>query len=429
VETITIKNNVFTRPIHLDNAGKLYPFIDPKKRTSLFSLTVTMKEKVNNKLLQKALNQTIVKFPSFNVKLKNGFFWHYLMSNEKVATIKRGYLNENMFINKKENNEFLFKVLYSRKTISLIVFHALTDGAGAMVFLKSLLNEYISLCGQNVFTTESIPKYKDRAEHISECEDSFKKFYKDWKSGLKSKSRAYHFDGIKEEKGRINTIIGTLKVDDLLKVTRENNVSITTYLTALYLYVLQSIQIHENKGVLKPIRIQVPVNLRSMYPSKTLRNFTSFVVPELKAKIGEYTFDEVLKEVDSYFKLEMNKRKLTAQFSDNVRAENNPIIKRMPRFIKKPIMLYVSHQLGAKSQSGTLSNLGRIVLPKYIEEHVEKYEPMLLPGKTIRNSCALASYKGKVHIIFARTIKESTLENMFFSKLTEKGLNIKIQVN
>ena len=429
METITIKDNVFTRPIELDNAGKLYPFIDPKKRTSLFSLTVTLKDDIKSDILQSALTHIIMKFPLFNVKLKNGFFWHYLTNNENIAVIKKGYLNSNMYIDKKENNEFLFKVLYFDRKISLIVFHALTDGAGAMVFLKALLNEYIRLLGENVFVTENIPKYKDHEKHISECEDSFKKFYKDWKKGLTSKSRAYHYEGTKEEKGKINIITGILKVEDLLLITRANKVSITIYLTALYIHVLQNLQVQENKMFAKPIRIQVPVNLRSMYPSKTLRNFTSFVIPELKAKNKKYTFEEILNEVHNCFKLEMNKRKLTAQFSNNVRAEKNPILKRLPRFIKKPIMLYVSHQLGAKLQSGTLSNLGIIKLPKYMEEYIEKYEPLILPGKTIRNSCALASYKGEVHIIFARTIKEPTLENLFFSQLVERGINIKIEEN
>ncbi|MBN2853282.1 MAG: hypothetical protein JXQ23_11160 [Clostridia bacterium] len=428
MESISSVNSTYASTFDIDNAGKLYPIIDPKKRTSLFSLSLTMKEKVNDKILERALLETLTRFPVFNVKLRKNFFWHYFVSNDKSPVITQGELSDNLFIDKKLNNEFLFKVIYSENKISLIIFHALTDGAGAMVFVKALMNEYIKILGKNVFQTESIPKHKEKADQIFEGEDSFKKFYKNWKNGMKTKSKAYHFNGLREDSRRVNITVGTMKVEDLLKVTREKDVTVTTYLTALYIYVLQNLQLSENRRRLRPIRIQVPINLRTIYPSKTLRNFSSYVIPELKTNRGEYSFSEIIDEVHHFFKLEINKRKLTAQFSDNVRMENNPVIRRLPLFIKKPITLYISYQLGQKCQSGTLSNIGKVELPEYMTEYINKYEAILVPGKMTHSSCALASYNNEIHIAFSRTIKESTLESMFFSELIKNGINTKIEV-
>ncbi|HAD20370.1 MAG TPA: hypothetical protein DCF42_08245, partial [Lachnospiraceae bacterium] len=49
------------------------------------------------------------------------------------------------YINAEANKNYLFRVTYFRRRINLEVFHVLTDGMGAINFLKELLYQYLRL--------------------------------------------------------------------------------------------------------------------------------------------------------------------------------------------------------------------------------------------------------------------------------------------
>ena len=48
----------------------------------------------------------------------------------------------------------------------------------------------------------------------------------------------------------------------------------------------------------KYVKLLIPVNLRKIFPSKSLRNFVLYVNPELDPRLGDYTFEEMEKMVD-----------------------------------------------------------------------------------------------------------------------------------
>lgn len=79
-----------------------------------------------------------------------------------------------LYINPYTNNEYLFRVTYYQKRINLEVFHVLTDGNGALIFLKELTYQYLRY------------KYPELAEKAGntlnadsslDIEDSYKKNY------------------------------------------------------------------------------------------------------------------------------------------------------------------------------------------------------------------------------------------------------------
>lgn len=71
-----IKNKIPSL-IRLDNAGTLYPCTLYKKYAAMFRMTITLKEKNDSEILQKALNTVIKRFPSFRYELRQGIFWYY----------------------------------------------------------------------------------------------------------------------------------------------------------------------------------------------------------------------------------------------------------------------------------------------------------------------------------------------------------------
>ena len=74
----------------------------------------------------------------------------------------------------------------------------------------------------------------------------------------------------------------------MLDKAHEYKVSLTEFLTAVMMSALQNLQSEKypQRHRKKPIKIRVPANLRKLYPSKTLRNFVMFTIPEILPELG-----------------------------------------------------------------------------------------------------------------------------------------------
>ena len=122
----------------LDNAAQAFPAATGKKDTRVFRFYCQLKEDIQADLLQKALEQTMEHYPVFSMVLRKGLFWFYLEQRDlpaKVEEEKRPPCSE---IYVPDHKTLLFQVSYYKTRINFEVFHALTDGTGAMLFLKEL---------------------------------------------------------------------------------------------------------------------------------------------------------------------------------------------------------------------------------------------------------------------------------------------------
>lgn len=60
--------------LKLDLSGNVYPTLQRKSFSSVFRVSVTLKEKVDPQILQKAYEKTLPRFPSLKVALRKGLF-------------------------------------------------------------------------------------------------------------------------------------------------------------------------------------------------------------------------------------------------------------------------------------------------------------------------------------------------------------------
>ena len=127
----------------LDNVAKVFS-LHSKNNTNVFRYSVILKEKVNKKILEKALEKAINSYRAFKVKISSGFFWNYLEINNKKIIIQEESEIPCKRIDFEKNNDYLFKVTYFKNKINLDIFHVLTDGTGAIKFLKSIIYNYLS---------------------------------------------------------------------------------------------------------------------------------------------------------------------------------------------------------------------------------------------------------------------------------------------
>jgi len=88
----------------------------------------------------------------------------------------------------------------------------------------------------------------------------------------------------------------------------------------------------------KAIKVQIPVNLRTMFPSQSVRNFALYTTPQINTRLGEYSFEEICKLVHHWFGLDITPRQMGMKIATNVNTERIMAVKILPLFIKNIIM-------------------------------------------------------------------------------------------
>ena len=140
----------------LDNSAKIYPAIISDRETTLFRISFTLKEPVDSVTLQKAMDNVYDRFPYFNVSLGKGIFWNYLEENKEPYSIHCDTPSPCENINAIYYNGYLYKVLYFKNKISTEFSHVMTDGYGGLEYTKTLVMEYLRLCGHIIANDGSV---------------------------------------------------------------------------------------------------------------------------------------------------------------------------------------------------------------------------------------------------------------------------------
>lgn len=390
--------------LKLDNAAKIYPAFASKKDPATFRVAAVLKRDVIVECLQRALDETIVEFPSMALTLKKGLFWAYLEENQKMPKVIEETKMPCTYIDLNRSNGYLFYVYYYRKRISFECFHALTDGYGALEFLKALLYNYL----KQIYTIE--PEQLRLHGHTTEnMEDSYKKYSKK----MDNKTRSVLASHIKGTPTRIEGSFvhhGIISASGLKSISKQYNSTITVLLASVYLKSLIQVR---RKG---PIVVTVPINLRKIFPSQTLRNFSYFM--NIVA-YDDLPLDEMITSVDEQFKSQMKPEALQGQFSKNVSFEEQFFLRMMPNIIKSFFLKQARAFKSKKIVTSILTNTGIVTLPKSMKEHVTHFETILYASKPHYINMGISTYEDQLVITLSRGIEEKDIIEKFFSNLVE----------
>lgn len=414
----------------LDNAALIYPGTMNRNWNALFRLSATLSEPVDEDILEVAQKRTLRRLPWFAYQLKRGLFWFYLEHSEDLPKIEQDVGNPCVRMRLKNKQSFCMRVRYYQNRIAVEFFHVLTDGTGGLVFLQTLVAEYLRLkYGANIPRSEKVLDCSENPQP-AEAEDSFAVH-----SGKITQSRkevkAYHISGTDERTGFVHIITGSMNAGDLLAKAREKNVTVTEYLTAVLILSVDAIQRRyvPQERRYKPVKISVPINLRNIFPSKTLRNFANYVNPGIDPRLGEYTFDEMLNIVHHTMAMEVTRKLLNVKITTNVQTERNAVLRLTPLFIKNMAMKVAYSQVGDALSTTTLSNLGVTKLPEEMAKYVRRMDFILGPPADNRVNVASLTYNGRLRLNFTRTIVEPLLEREFFTRLVKLGIPVKVESN
>ncbi|MFO7849948.1 MAG: hypothetical protein R6V67_08310, partial [Spirochaetia bacterium] len=433
---------------HLDNTGNLYPSVLTRRNTTLFRLSMVLRKPVHVDRLARAVESVMARFPYYQVQVRSGAFWYSFEDNYRLPNPVIDSRTPCRFMPIKKRGVFPFRIRAYGNILALEFSHSLTDGTGALLFLKSLLASYLvvdmdpedketrrirKLCGEDpmipLFTTEGEPAEPREDEY----EDAFRTYYDKSVPSPDQEKKVFHMKGTKLKTGQFRVITGEVPIDKVLSLAKEKGISLTEYLASIYFYALQRIQENEEKKRARkrwnPISVMVPINLRSILPSNTMRNFFLTLNPLLDTRLGHYDFDEITAKVRLFMRTQTDRRHLKQQLARNVRGRIHPLIRVAPLFVKDPALKSIHQGMGESRYSGSLSNIGKVDFSGPLEELVERIHLVPPPSPVLGIKCGVLSYGGTLSITFGSLLEETALERLFFTFLRGEGVPVYLRGN
>lgn len=409
----------------LDNTAKIFPVIASENLSNVFRISAVLKEEVDPGTLQRALEEILPQFESFSVRLRRGFFWYYFENNKRMPVIERETTYPCKYIDPHSNQLFLFRVTYFDRRINLEVFHAVTDGLGAVNFLKALVYRYLDL-KKNSRTGYQSPQ-KISPDVSMNVEDSYVRHYKKTVRRKYSSRKAYHLAGEALPLDEENVLHGYIGLKELKTVSKSHGVSITRFLAAALIWSIYQ-EYLGGRPCEESIGISIPINLRTFFGSETTANFFAVTLIDFLSTSEAHTFSEMLEGVSAQMDKKITKEKMEEIISYNVSSEKKWYLRIAPLFIKWCVLNLIFRK-NDKAYTMTLSNIGPIEIEEDYGKEIERFSMMIGVSQRQPVKCAVCSYKEEVIVTFTSVFQDTRLQDRFFGFLRENGIPVSLESN
>ena len=415
--------------MRLDNAALIFPAIRRRRWVNAFRVSATLTEPVDPAVLQQAVTELMPRFPSMYVRLRTGLFWYYLEELPAPPTVREDYAYPLTLMQEKELHTCCLRVMYFRDRIAVEFFHSLTDGTGGMVYLKTLTARYLSLrYGLEIPAAEGVLDWRE-APKAEELEDSFFR-HSNGVTHNDHEPNALRLKGTYEP-DFLHLTTGVIPTPDLLEAAHRHGATVTVFLAAVMEETILRWQAEScpDRRKRKPVKVTVPINLRRLYGSRTLRNFVLTLNPGVDPRMGDYSLEELCRRMAAQLAAEGTPQQMAGRIAANVNPQQMALIRAVPLPIKNLIMGIIYSRRGESKGCINLSNLGPVRLPAAMESWVRRMEFIIGTQRSYPNNCSVASFGGETCINMIRNIRESELERRFYSRLVELGVPVLIESN
>ena len=348
--------------------------------------------------------------------LRKGFFWHYLEPCNLRPIVKEEYKEPCSRLYIRDKKTLLFEVTYYKKRINFEVFHVLTDGTGATEFLKELVKNYLYLVHKEEGLEQITLLPEDMTVQDQE-DDSFLKYYsKNQKRPKKRKLNAFQIRRKKKDGNHLHVHESVVSVQAVLKRSRELGVSMTIFLTALFMMAINEEMSKMQKK--KPVVLMVPVNLRRFFPSSSMLNFFNWIEPGYNFTTQDQSFEAVLKYTKEFFETELTKEKMSAHISELLALELHPILRLAPLELKN-LCIQAGAKYSEKNTTAIFSNMSAVKMPASYVPYIERFG---VYTNTPKLELCLRSFQDKLSFAFTSRYDTVNIERNFYRLLKEQGI-------
>jgi hypothetical protein len=407
----------------LDNAAKIVPSTAKGANTRVFRITCQLKEKVEEEILQRALDEIIEDYPIFNCVLHRGIFWYYLEDSDLREIVKEESTPACAPLYIPGHKNLLYRVNYFDNRINLEMFHVLADGTGAFMFFKNLVTRYLVIKHGISEDIKPIDEFSIEEKNV----DAFKDFYSKQK-GLKqlkemSSVKAYQITGEIDDNLLPHLIEGTVSAKKFLEFAHKYDTTVGVLCVAVYIKAV--IQGMNRIQMRRHIVVSVPVNLRQFFKSGTSRNFFGVINIDYNPADYKGNLEDIIAKVDKDFKEKLSPENIEKTMNSYAALEHNWGIKMIPLPIKD-FGIGCFDRAAKKGVTSSMSNLGQIKMPDEVADYIEGFSAFMTAAS---QQICVCSYKDRLS--FGEVSPYKTHKSMlnFFRCLTELGIEVEIGTN
>ena len=403
----------------LDNAAKIFSSTSTKNDTNVFRFSCELTEPVDAAVLQNALDQTMGLFSVYRSVMHRGLFWYYLEESSQRPLVCEDHLPPCSPIYDKNKKSLLFRVTYYKSRVNLEVHHVLSDGTGALQFLKTLLCYYLS-----EKHGIPVPSLDFDASDDQRQADSFLKYYNNQADKKPIFSQlAYKIRGFPVAENRMKIIEGVVPVKQVLSRAHQYNATLTAFLVAVFFCAIaEEMPVRAKR---KPVVISVPVDLRQFFSSGSIRNFFGVVNIRYQFSKEDVSFEQVLNSVQAQFKEQFQKENLANRLNALGAVEHNFFARIAPLFLKD-ICLKAAYDFSALTETAAVSNVGKIAMPDVLAPYIRLFDICVSTRKV---QICMCSYGENLAVSFSSPFQSTDIQKHFFRALTAMGIPVRIITN
>ena len=413
----------------LDTAALIFPAITRRDWSNAFRVSACLRDDVDAEVLQQAVDELRPRFPSYYVTLRKGMFWYYLEESRERVKVQSDYAYPLTFMSSRELKRNCMRVLIYKNRVAVEFFHSLADGRGGSVYLCNLIARYLELKEGISVPREGLIRDLSEGPQPEELEDSFLKNAAEVASGRKEEP-SYHLHGTRDDRGFKTLTTGIVETQALLDTAHRYGVTVTALLAAVMTESIIAMQNRERtRRHQRPVKITIPVDLRRLYGSQTLRNFSLVLNIGVDPRYGDYTLEELCRCIYHQLCANATRQNMAGMIAANVQPQKLLLLRLAPVSLKNLVMDAVYRRSGESGGSLNISNITNLPLPETMLQYIERMEFIIGPQRSYPNNCSVLSFGGKTYINMIRNIRQSELERRFFSRLVELGIAVEIECN
>lgn len=382
----------------------------------MFRYAATVADEVDESALQHALEKTVDIFPSFNVCLRSGMFWHYLEQAAEPPAVRQESLPICFGLHV-DAKSILFRVSYYRRRINFEVSHMVSDGRGALNFFKALLNAY----AQERYGVEDVPLEYDGSDH-QKSEDSFDKYYQRDKNASPRAPKVYRLSGWRDEADP-TFIEYHLSAQKVLDLAHSYGVSLTSLVIAAIICAIRTEMPRRDRH--RTIRIDIPVDLRQFFESTTTKNFFGLAYVTYVPGDEDEPVEKVAAQVQEQIKVGTQAEHVQSRVNRMIALEKNPFLRLSPLFVKD-IVLEIADRIVERETTTTVSSLGRIVLDERVAPYVSDISVMTSAAGM---KLVICTFEDDLSIGISTTYSNPNVVKNFCRFFSAQGIEGRININ
>lgn len=403
----------------LDNIGKFYSAEAASPQQTVFRFSAVMADAVDPSALQRALDRTIERYPSFNVCLRSGLFWHYLEPVGEAPHVQPETLPVCFGLHTGPHS-VLFRVVWFAERISLEVSHMISDGRGSLLFFRTLIGFY----GQERYGAPFEGTSGEDAEDARErqAEDSFSRHYDRSKRASTRSVRAYRLHGPHDV--ALPTFLEYhLPADQVHTWARSLGVSVTSLVIAAVICSIRTGMMPKERT--RPIRLDVPVDLRQFFDSATMRNFFGLAFVSYLPGSTDEPLEAVAANIQEQIMAECTADAMEGRMNRMISLEKNAALRLAPLFLKD-LALDVAARFAARDVTTTVSSLGRLQLSSSVEPFVRSVSVLT---STTGMNFVVCTYDNDLSLGISTVFKRLDMVRELCRLFNERGIRGRIDLN